>query len=172
LASVVVEVEGVVGFTAADGEGAAELMGVTGVAGVVGVTGETGLRERKVNQRRQQSAESKRSYCSSTSFEILKVFARFHLDGLVLPCIEAVVVVATGLQEQAIQVASAIINHVGLSDLASVKIVLNIPSGVRRVNGEGKDARVDESSSKDDKVGGKLHIDLRIGWATVVELVD
>ena len=76
--------------------------------------------------------EEKRTYGISTNFEILKVF-----PGVVL-------------------------EHVGGADVADLEIILAIAGG-ERVDGESKDARrVGESGGKDNKVGGELHVEVRV----------
>jgi len=78
-----------------------------------------------------------RTYCRSTSFEVLKVFTDWHLDFLVFPGI--------------------VLEHVGSTCVADLEVILD-------VDGEGEDARrVGESGGKDNKVGGELHVELRWG---------
>jgi len=99
-------------------------------------------------------------HVNGTSFQILNlnVFARFHLDVLVTPSIKTFVVVATGLQVHVIQLASAVLEHVGGANLTRLEVILDIAGSVCRVDGESEDTGgVGKSSGENNKVSGELH---------------
>jgi hypothetical protein len=114
--------------------------------------------QKKPSKHLTRCQKNRKTHVTGTSFEILNVFARFHLDVLVITSIKTFVVVATGLQVHVVQLASAVLEHVGGANLTRLEVVLDIAGSICRVDRESEDAGgVGKSGGENNKVSGELH---------------